>query len=183
MVDQGLHKLGYQYINSECGAELERVFGSTSQPPTSHPRAVCAGACAVDDCWSAKTRDANGELQPDPKQFPNGIKPGARCRNDKPTNAGPHREPTSSHLPPPPTTTTTVADYIHSKGLKFGLYLCVGTQTCRSQALEDSNHSLRQKIHNPAPPLSRPWGTPGIVRPLRAGRQDNCGLGDGLCQV
>ena len=26
-----------------------------------------------DDCWSAKTRDANGNLQPDPERFPSGI--------------------------------------------------------------------------------------------------------------
>ena len=28
---------------------------------------------SLDDCWSAKTRNATGHLQPDPKQFPNGM--------------------------------------------------------------------------------------------------------------
>lgn len=28
----------------------------------------------LDDCWAAKTRDVNGELQPDPTQFPDGMK-------------------------------------------------------------------------------------------------------------
>ena len=44
---------------------------------------------AQDDCWSATTRDASGQLMADPKKFPNGLKP--------------------------------VADYVHSKGLKFGV--------------------------------------------------------------
>ncbi|XP_039294947.1 alpha-N-acetylgalactosaminidase isoform X2 [Nilaparvata lugens] len=52
----------------------------------------------VDDCWLDKERDVNGDLQPDPKRFPSGIK--------------------------------SLADYIHSKGLKFGLYEDYGTKTC-----------------------------------------------------
>ena len=52
----------------------------------------------LDDGWMAMERNANGDLVPDPKKFPNGIK--------------------------------AVADYVHSKGLKFGLYNCAGTKTC-----------------------------------------------------
>ncbi len=52
----------------------------------------------IDDCWSMRTRGANGELRPDPEKFPNGIKP--------------------------------LADYVHSKGLKFGMYSCAGSTTC-----------------------------------------------------
>ena len=52
----------------------------------------------IDDCWSLKERDEEGNLVPDPKKFPNGMK--------------------------------AVADYIHSKGLKFGMYSCAGTHTC-----------------------------------------------------
>ena len=52
----------------------------------------------IDDCWSLKQRDENGNLVADPKKFPNGMK--------------------------------AVADYIHSKGLKFGMYSCAGTHTC-----------------------------------------------------
>ena len=53
----------------------------------------------LDDCWSATTRDGNGELQADAKAFPNGMK--------------------------------AVADYVHSKGMFFGLYTCAGTLTCK----------------------------------------------------
>ena len=51
----------------------------------------------IDDCWQV-SRDKEGNIQPDLKTFPNGIKP--------------------------------VADYVHSKGLKFGIYSDAGTKTC-----------------------------------------------------
>lgn len=53
----------------------------------------------LDDGWMTMQRDSKtGDLIPDPKKFPNGLKP--------------------------------VVDYVHSKGLKFGLYNCAGTKTC-----------------------------------------------------
>ncbi|WRZ16014.1 alpha-galactosidase [Streptomyces sp. NBC_00341] len=52
----------------------------------------------LDDCWALPSRNASGNLVPDPVRFPNGIK--------------------------------AVADYVHSKGLKFGLYSSAGTKTC-----------------------------------------------------
>jgi alpha-galactosidase len=52
----------------------------------------------IDDCWQTKSRDADGNLVPDPAKFPDGIK--------------------------------AVADYVHSKGLKLGLYEDAGTTTC-----------------------------------------------------
>lgn len=52
----------------------------------------------IDDCWSLKERDAQGNLVADPVKFPSGMK--------------------------------AVADYVHSKGLKFGMYSCCGTKTC-----------------------------------------------------
>lgn len=52
----------------------------------------------IDDCWQV-SRDANGNLIPDPERFPSGMK--------------------------------ALADYIHSKGLKFGIYSCAGSQTCQ----------------------------------------------------
>lgn len=53
----------------------------------------------LDDGWMAMERDGvTGNLVPDPKKFPHGMK--------------------------------AVADYVHSKGLKFGLYNCAGTKTC-----------------------------------------------------
>lgn len=52
----------------------------------------------LDDGWMAMERDKDGNLVPDPKKFPNGIK--------------------------------EFVDYVHSKGLKFGIYNCAGTKTC-----------------------------------------------------
>ncbi len=53
----------------------------------------------LDDGWMAMERDkVTGDLVPDPKKFPDGMK--------------------------------VLVDYVHSKGLKFGLYNCAGTKTC-----------------------------------------------------
>ncbi len=52
----------------------------------------------IDDCWSTKSRDSNGNMVPDPSKYPNGI--------------------------------SAVASYVHSKGLKLGLYTDAGTATC-----------------------------------------------------
>lgn len=54
----------------------------------------------IDDCWQID-RDAQGNILPDPKRFPSGMK--------------------------------ALADYIHSKGLKFGLYSDAGTLTCQKR--------------------------------------------------
>jgi alpha-galactosidase len=51
----------------------------------------------IDDCWQV-SRDPQGNIVPDPKHFPSGMK--------------------------------ALADYVHSKGLKFGLYSDAGTKTC-----------------------------------------------------
>lgn len=52
----------------------------------------------IDDCWSMRERNENGDLVADPEKFPSGMK--------------------------------ALADYIHSKGLKFGIYSCAGVRTC-----------------------------------------------------
>lgn len=52
----------------------------------------------IDDCWSERERDRNGQLVADRVKFPHGMK--------------------------------YVADYVHSKGLKFGMYSCCGPRTC-----------------------------------------------------
>lgn len=54
----------------------------------------------IDDCWQI-SRDSAGNIVPDPKSFPNGIK--------------------------------SLADYIHSKGLKLGIYSCAGSLTCQGR--------------------------------------------------
>ena len=54
----------------------------------------------LDDGWMAMDRDSvTGDLVPDPKKFPHGMK--------------------------------ALVDYVHSRGLKFGLYNCAGTLTCQ----------------------------------------------------
>ncbi|WP_037568812.1 glycoside hydrolase family 27 protein [Phaeacidiphilus oryzae] len=52
----------------------------------------------IDDCWMTKSRNASGQLVPDPAKFPDGI-------------AG-------------------TAAYVHSLGLKLGIYEDAGTATC-----------------------------------------------------
>lgn len=53
----------------------------------------------LDDGWMAKERDSiTGDLVPDLKKFPSGMK--------------------------------ALINYVHEKGLKFGLYNCAGTKTC-----------------------------------------------------
>ena len=52
----------------------------------------------LDDNWMDTKRDANGDLQNNPKTFPSGMK--------------------------------ALADYVHAKGLKFGLYGDRGKRTC-----------------------------------------------------
>ena len=52
----------------------------------------------IDDCWSERTRDAEGRLKADPRKFPHGIK--------------------------------YLSDYVHSKGMKLGIYSCCGPKTC-----------------------------------------------------
>ncbi|OMO89993.1 Glycoside hydrolase, clan GH-D [Corchorus olitorius] len=53
----------------------------------------------IDDCWSAASRDSEGQLVPDLKTFPSGIK--------------------------------ALADYVHGKGLKLGIYSDAGAFTCQ----------------------------------------------------
>ncbi len=54
----------------------------------------------IDDCWQV-SRDANGNIVPDPQRFPAGMK--------------------------------AVGDYVHSQGLKFGIYSDAGTGTCENR--------------------------------------------------
>jgi alpha-galactosidase len=54
----------------------------------------------IDDCWQGD-RDSNGNIMPDPKRFPSGIR--------------------------------ALADYVHAKGLKLGIYSDAGTRTCEGR--------------------------------------------------
>ena len=72
----------------------------------------------IDDCW-AKSRDANGNVVPDPAKFPD--------------MAG-------------------LAEYVHNKGLKFGVYSDAGTETCAGRPgslgheTEDANMYAKWKV-------------------------------------
>jgi alpha-galactosidase len=65
----------------------------------------------IDDCWQASNRDEEGNIVPDPKRFPSGIK--------------------------------ALADYVHAKGLKFGLYSDAGTYTCAGHRPGSKSYELQ----------------------------------------
>ena len=79
-------------INEQLIMEIADAMVSTGLKDAGYEYVV------IDDCWSAKKRDENGDLVADPVKFPHGLK--------------------------------YLADYIHSKGLKFGIYGCCGPKTC-----------------------------------------------------
>jgi alpha-galactosidase len=80
-------------INEELVKGIADVFVASGMKDAGYTYIV------LDDGWMAMERDPKtGDLIPDPKKFPNGLKP--------------------------------VIEYVHSKGLKFGLYNCAGTKTC-----------------------------------------------------
>src|SRR5207249_1633111 len=65
----------------------------------------------LDDCWSAVSRDANGNLTNDPVKFPSGMK--------------------------------AIGDYIHSRGLRFGIYASIGTATCTGGTAGSLDHEYQ----------------------------------------
>mmetsp|Transcript_30808 Transcript_30808/g.60115 ORF Transcript_30808/g.60115 Transcript_30808/m.60115 type:complete len:394 (-) Transcript_30808:320-1501(-) len=65
----------------------------------------------MDDCWSAKTRDASGNLVANAARFPRGM--------------------------------SGLAKYVHSKGLKIGLYTCSGTLTCKNSLPGSAGHWIQ----------------------------------------
>jgi alpha-galactosidase len=75
----------------------------------------------IDDCWQGQ-RDADGNIQPDSKRFPSGIK--------------------------------ALADYVHGKGLKLGIYSDAGATTCggrpgsRGYEYQDARTYARWEIDN-----------------------------------
>jgi alpha-galactosidase len=62
----------------------------------------------LDGGWALLKRSANGNLQPNPSLFPQGIRP--------------------------------VADYVHSLGLKFGIYASAGTKNCAGTSAGSYGH-------------------------------------------
>jgi alpha-galactosidase len=68
----------------------------------------------IDDCWMQRNRDANGNLQVDTSRFP-GTDP---------------RLPAGSSANP----LKALGDYLHGRGLKFGIYEDAGYKTCQGAA-------------------------------------------------
>ena len=62
----------------------------------------------LDGGWALPWRNGGGTLQPDPRKFPQGIRP--------------------------------LADYVHSLGLKFGIYTSAGTQNCAGTSAGSYGH-------------------------------------------
>jgi len=65
----------------------------------------------LDDCWSAVSRDATGNLTNDPVKFPSGMK--------------------------------AIGDYIHSRGLRFGIYASIGMATCTGGTAGSLDHEYQ----------------------------------------
>ncbi|KAG2548204.1 hypothetical protein PVAP13_9KG150800 [Panicum virgatum] len=77
LVNTGLAKLGYEYVN-------------------------------IDDCWAESDRDYQGNFVANRQTFPSGIK--------------------------------ALADYVHAKGLKLGIYSDAGTRTCSKKMPGSLDH-------------------------------------------
>ena len=128
--------------NSWCTDSLCNAFGR--DPCSEHMVLTTADAMVseglrdlgynyvtLDDCWSAKTRNATGHLMPEPDAFPRGMK--------------------------------FVADAVHAKGLRLGLYTCVGAKTCKGDRPGSFGHYERD-----AQTLAS-WGVDFV-------KMDHCGL-------
>ena len=80
-----------------CEVNEKVIRGAADAMASSGMRDAGYRYIVIDDCWQG-ARDKHGNIQPDAKRFPSGIK--------------------------------KLADYVHSKGLKFGIYSDAGEKTC-----------------------------------------------------
>jgi alpha-galactosidase len=83
-----------------CDIDEAKVKAQADAMVTSGLKAAGYLYVIVDDCWQG-TRDAQGNIAPDEKRFPSGMK--------------------------------ALADYVHARGLKFGIYSDVGYGTCQDR--------------------------------------------------
>lgn len=100
-IDNGLARtppMGWNSWNKfACDVSEDAVRGVAAAMVKNGMRDAGYQYIVIDDCWQV-SRDAEGNIQADPKHFPSGIK--------------------------------ALADYVHSLGMKFGLYSDAGTKTC-----------------------------------------------------
>ncbi len=80
-----------------CNVSDELIRGAADSMVKSGMKDAGYQYIVIDDCWQV-SRDEDGNIVPDAKRFPNGMK--------------------------------AVGDYIHSVGLKFGIYSDAGEKTC-----------------------------------------------------
>jgi alpha-galactosidase len=103
-LDNGLAKtppMGWNSWNKfACNVSEELIKQVADAMVTTGMKDVGYQYIVIDDCWQVD-RDSQGNIIPDARRFPSGMK--------------------------------ALADYIHSKGLKFGLYSDAGTLTCQKR--------------------------------------------------
>ncbi|MEU4465984.1 lectin [Streptomyces sp. NPDC024017] len=132
-LDNGLARtpqLGWNDWNSFGCNVSDRLIRETADAMVSSGMAAAGYQYVnIDDCWSTRSRDAGGNLVPDPVKFPNGMK--------------------------------AVADYVHGKGLKLGIYSSAGLTTCAGYPASLGNE---QRDAN----LWASWGIDYL-------KYDNCG--------
>ena len=59
----------------QCGFTAETILDNARALVSTGLAALGYDTVTIDDCWMLKERNAKGNLQPDPKRFPNGMKP------------------------------------------------------------------------------------------------------------
>ncbi len=103
-LDNGLARtppIGWNSWNKfACNVSEELIRGAADAIVRTGMKEAGYQYVVIDDCWQV-SRDAEGNIVPDAKRFPSGMK--------------------------------AVGDYIHSKGLKFGIYSDAGRGTCQNR--------------------------------------------------
>ncbi len=103
-LDNGLARtppMGWNSWNKfACSVSEELIRGAADSIVRTGMKDAGYEYVVIDDCWQV-SRDGEGNIVPDAKRFPSGMK--------------------------------AVGDYIHSKGLKFGIYSDAGRGTCQNR--------------------------------------------------
>lgn len=63
------------WAHYQCGFTADTILDNAKALVSTGLARLGYDTVTIDDCWMQKDRDANGNLQPDPKRFPNGMKP------------------------------------------------------------------------------------------------------------
>ncbi len=63
------------WAHYQCGFNAQTILDNARALVKTGLAARGYSTVTIDDCWMLKTRDAQGNLQPDPARFPNGMKP------------------------------------------------------------------------------------------------------------